>query len=161
MANTSSGSPVLQVFMNDDLLFIIFGFLKIERQVPCERDGPSLVACALVCRAFHDPALGVIWREMSTTGPLWDLLAPPGRSAYYRSNDGRRHTGTYSKRQECIHSVSHSGYPILSINAESWPCTDNLSEALRRPGDIQSVSLVRVPYPSSLEVFCGTDPIRT
>ena len=118
IAYTPSSSPVLQVLMNEDLLSIIFGSFKIELgpMTPGRWDRPSLVACARVCHAFYGPAIDLLWREMDTIVPLWDLLAPPGCCTYHWYND--RHGSTsVAKRvaslEECVFSVSHPSYYLI------------------------------------------------
>ena len=118
IAYTPSSSPVLQVLMNEDLLSIIFGSFKIELGpiTPGQWDRPSLVACARVCHAFYGPAINLLWREMNTIVPLWDLLAPPG-CCTYRWYDGHR-GNTIAKRvaslEECIFSVGHPSYYLIA-----------------------------------------------
>ena len=84
MANMLPSSPVLRVFVNDDLLHMIFTSLKTKPR-PSNR---TLAVCARVCRAFYGPAIGLLWQEMDTILPLWHLLEPPpsddDRSCYGR-----------------------------------------------------------------------------
>ena len=35
----------------------------------------DLARCARVCRAFHEPALRVLWGTLDSTAPLWALLS--------------------------------------------------------------------------------------
>ena len=68
-------SPIGQVLMNNDLLCIILESLKSESHGRMRH----LAGCARVCRAFHGPAVGVLWSNLDGTAPLWHLLSPVNR----------------------------------------------------------------------------------
>ncbi|KAI1795450.1 hypothetical protein LXA43DRAFT_914184 [Ganoderma leucocontextum] len=64
-----------QVLTNTDLLHCIFVFVPLP---PDSRLRDSYLAqCAVVRRAFHEPAIRVLWRNLDSLLPLWHLLAPP------------------------------------------------------------------------------------
>jgi len=37
-------------------------------------DKPTLARSARCCKAFHDPSLDRLWRDLPSVFPLWDLL---------------------------------------------------------------------------------------
>ena len=50
------------VLSNGDLLYGILTFLSLD----FDRQDRHVAKCASVCRAFHEPAVRVLWRHMST-----------------------------------------------------------------------------------------------
>ncbi|PIL23586.1 hypothetical protein GSI_14899 [Ganoderma sinense ZZ0214-1] len=63
----------VRVLTNADLLHGIFTFVPRASE---KRDS-HLARCATVCRAFHEPTIRVLWRDLDSLLPLWHLLAPP------------------------------------------------------------------------------------
>ncbi|PIL26125.1 hypothetical protein GSI_11880 [Ganoderma sinense ZZ0214-1] len=61
-----------QVLTSSDLLHYIINFIPLQ----WESEHGDLVRCAVVCRAFYDPAIRILWRTLGTLFPLWHLLAP-------------------------------------------------------------------------------------
>ena len=74
---------VSRVLMNIDLLYIILQFGKSQMKGSLN----DLTRYARVCRAFHGPVVGVLWRELTSTTPLWHLLAPPKRHSYHHRTE--------------------------------------------------------------------------
>ena len=68
----TTNNPVSQVLMNDDLLYIIL-----------KRSHTDLARLARVCRSLHGPAVDVLWNDLATITPPWNLLAPPQRQSYH------------------------------------------------------------------------------
>ena len=81
-------NPVSQVLMNDDLLYIIL-----------KGSHADLTRYARVCRAFHGPAVGVLWSELTSITPLWHLLAPPQPHSYH-------HHTVYKRIEKYLNFVS-------------------------------------------------------
>ncbi|KAI1790842.1 hypothetical protein LXA43DRAFT_1144255 [Ganoderma leucocontextum] len=63
---------IRQVLTNSDLLDCIFKFVPLL----WESEHRDLAQCAVVCRAFHEPVIRILWRTVGTLFPLWHLLAP-------------------------------------------------------------------------------------
>ena len=73
MASNGSLLPASgKVLANGDLLYGIFTFLSLD----FNRQDRHVAKCTYVCRVFHEPAVRVLWRHMSTLFPLWQLLVP-------------------------------------------------------------------------------------
>ncbi|KAI1795451.1 hypothetical protein LXA43DRAFT_1080284 [Ganoderma leucocontextum] len=68
-----------QVALNThDILCQIF---QVDRHFRPKLSRKDLFRCALVSRAFCEPVLRRLWRDMSPPDPLWLLLAPTGMSS--------------------------------------------------------------------------------
>ena len=71
------------VLTNSDLLDCIFVFVLPPMPQPVATAGVQLrqhghfAQCATICRAFHEPVIRLLWRDLDTLIPLWQLFAPP------------------------------------------------------------------------------------
>ena len=73
MASNRSPIPASgQVLANGDLLYDIFTFLPLNLVY----DHGHVARCTTVCRAFHEPAVRVLWRHMPALFHLCQLLVP-------------------------------------------------------------------------------------
>nr|VWO96263.1 Phosphate:H symporter (Phosphate:H symporter, variant) [Ganoderma boninense] len=74
-----------KVLASSDLLHCIINFLPLV----WESEESDFLRCALVCRAFYDPAIRLLWRTLGTLLPLWHLLAPPDAPSPLAWGDSR------------------------------------------------------------------------
>ncbi|TFK94505.1 hypothetical protein K466DRAFT_593507 [Polyporus arcularius HHB13444] len=64
-------SPVDATLFSYDLLLHLFENIRL-----CGESGSStLASCTRVCRAWGEPASYVLWRDLASFSPLWNLLA--------------------------------------------------------------------------------------
>ncbi|KAM5538773.1 hypothetical protein V8D89_007495 [Ganoderma adspersum] len=89
------------VLSNSDLLHCIFTFVPAPLpQNLSKRDNfGHLARCTIVCRAFYEPAIRLLWRKLPTLFPLWHLLAPPNAECPPYSFRGD------NKRSDYLHQV--------------------------------------------------------
>ena len=65
----------IQVLTNADLLHCIFTFVPL---LPKSHLDSYMARCAIVYRAFYEPAIRILWRDLNIgLLPLWHLLSPP------------------------------------------------------------------------------------
>lgn len=57
---------------NEDILDCLFDTLESRSKGLGRR---TLASCALVCKAWSDPASRALWRRLDSFHPLWALLA--------------------------------------------------------------------------------------
>ncbi|KAG6826244.1 hypothetical protein H0H92_000583 [Tricholoma furcatifolium] len=67
-STNSISQPSTALSLNYDVLLGVFGALK--------HDAKSLLSIALVCTAFRDPAIAMLWESMDSIIPLLRLLPP-------------------------------------------------------------------------------------
>ena len=131
-ATSPSSSLVLA---NLDLLYAVFTFVP-----PASNSRDSYLArCATVCRTFHEPAIRVLWRNLSSLLPLWNLLAPSDApfSADYFST-------TKYDVLEYLQKVRKSVYHTISISHE---IVDHFCATVPRPNTMGPFSAPCRPCP--------------
>ena len=131
-------TPTSQVLMNSDLLYITLSFVKTDRSYTGLAALVDLPNCARVCHAFHGPAVAVLWSELHTLAPLWNLLSPRRRHSYHH----------YASVRLGKHLLRVSLFvPIVYTAADRAYTADYFSQAVRRPGDMGSLPLARRTCP--------------
>ncbi len=76
-SDTAAGAAA-RALKTHDITSQIFEVDRLIRQGNRRKlSNGDLFRCALVSRAFCEPALRMLWRAMTPPNPLWILLAPP------------------------------------------------------------------------------------
>ena len=92
----STASPTMNVLRNLDLLELIFSYFAIPNTRYCDfgKRRRRLLRAGLICKAFFEPAMNLLWYQMESFLPL--LLVIPvvteREGIYVRSCDNSFHT---------------------------------------------------------------------
>ena len=78
----------------------------------------DLLRCALVCRAFCEPALRALWADMSLPTPLWQLLAPTINDSLRRNSSPRSFDAVSSSTQTAF-GVNTSRIESLDLPSDN------------------------------------------
>ena len=103
---------------NHDILCHLF---EGDKRIIYRTSGLSdddLLRCALVCRAFCEPALRALWADMSLPTPLWQLLAPTINDSVRRNSSPRSFDAVSSSTQTAF-GVNTSRIELLDLPSDN------------------------------------------
>ncbi|KAH9948919.1 hypothetical protein B0H21DRAFT_194975 [Amylocystis lapponica] len=166
-----SQTPTLSALSCDEILVNIFQYLNLPHFSFNTRGivNPHLSVCARVCRAFLEPALGILWRDLNTLTPLVEILSSRWYDRAQRRDDlnalsisDKERFKQYANRVRMVSYTCH-GYlarldPDIILDIVGWsgeqyllPNLQNLTLHEDSPSDARLDAMVKALVVPSLK----------